>query len=68
MNTGRGGDNETNGPARVERIRKFVMMAISALSGCDYSAFNLPTTRGHSGGRPMRVQINSMQMLRAILL
>lgn len=69
INAGKGGDNDMNGPARVERMRKFVMMAISALSGCDYRALNLNSTRGsHSGGRPLRVQINSMQMLRAILL
>eukprot|EP00986_Skeletonema_menzelii_P011931 scaffold6314_cov163-Skeletonema_menzelii.AAC.4 len=66
MNAGRG-DNEGNGPARVERIRKFAMRAISALSGCDFSAIHL-TRGGHSGGRPLRVQINCMQMLRAILL
>lgn len=69
INAGKGGENDTNGPARVERMRKFVMMAISALSGCDYRALNLTSTRGsHSGGRPLRVQIKSMQMLRAILL
>lgn len=65
INAGRG-DSDGDGPARVERIRKFAMRAISALSGCDFSA--LPIRGGHSGGRPLRVQINSMQMLRAILL
>jgi hypothetical protein len=67
-NAGRGGDKEKNGSARVERRRRFVMMAISALSGCDYSALNLPTRGAHSGGRPLRVQINFMQMMKAILL
>lgn len=67
MNTGRGGDNENRGPSRVERIRQAVMKAISAISGCDYSG--LTTKRGsHSGGRPLRVQINFMQMIKAILL
>ncbi len=65
INAGRG-DSDGDGPALVERIRKFAMRAISALSGCDFSA--LPIRGGHSGGRPLRVQINSMQMLRAILL
>ena len=65
INAGRG-DSDGDGPARVERIRKFAMRAISALSGCDFSA--LPNRGGHSGGRPLRVQINCMQMLRAILL
>ncbi len=68
INAGKGGDIDTNGPARVERMRKFVMMAISALSGCDYRALNLMSTRGSHSGRPLRVQIKSMQMLRAILL
>jgi len=67
-NAGRGGDGEKKGSARVERMRQFVMKAISALSGCDYSAFNLPTRGAHSGGRPLRVQINFIQMMKAILL
>ena len=67
MSAGRGGDNES-GPSRVERIRQFTMLAISALSGCDYSAFNLPRRPATSGGRPIRVQINFLQMMKAILL
>ena len=60
---------------RVETVRQFVMRAISALSGCDYSAFNnLRIRRGNNrmthsgGGRPLRVQITCMQMIKAILI
>ena len=65
MNTGRG--DESRVPSRVERIRQFVMKAISALSGCDYSGLTR-NRGGHSGGRPLRVQINFMQMIKAILI
>ena len=59
---------------RVETVRQFVMRAISALSGCDYSAYNLRIRRGNNrmthsgGGRPLRVQITCMQMIKAILI
>jgi hypothetical protein len=44
------------------------MTAISALSGCDYSGLTRRNRGGHSGGRPLRVQINFMQMMKAILI
>lgn len=68
MNAGRGSEGEGKGPSRIERIRQFVMTAISALSGCDYSGLTSRKRGGHSSGRPLRVQINFMQMMKAILI
>ena len=68
-NTSRGENDETSSAsALVERSRKIVMKTISALSGCDYSTFNVLIRGSQAGGRPVRVQINNIQMLRAISL
>ena len=61
---------------RVEKCRQFILMAISALSGCDYNAISMVSRqRSRSnrrdldgGGRPLRVKITSGQMIRAILI
>ncbi|KAL7542581.1 hypothetical protein ACHAWF_007207 [Thalassiosira exigua] len=65
--------------ARVEGWRQFVLTALSALSGCDFSALSAfgASRRGglagsaasaSSGGSPLRVTITFGQMMRAIVL
>jgi len=53
---------------RIAKLRTSIMISISALSGCDYSAIHLRKRMGTNQGQPLRVKIDWQQMFKAILI
>jgi len=53
---------------RIAKLRTTIMISISALSGCDYSAIHLRKRMGTNQGQPLRVKIDWKQMFKAILI
>ena len=60
----------TDTKSKIESCRQLILIAISALSVCDMNALGFKPfgRRGNAGGRPIRVKITFIQMMRATLL
>ncbi len=58
--------------SRVEKVRQWVLWLLRVLSGCECNPIKVlkqqRQRRGSGGGQPIRVQITSLQMMRAIVV